>query len=149
MAQTPRHQDSDLISYSIFIDGTEMSEEKELLSAEITREVNKIPTAKIVIIDGDASKEEFEISEKDGYEPGTPIRIAAGYHQKLETIFEGVIVTHGAKVKESHGSELTIECIDKVAALAQKKKNEYFEDMTDSDIINKIIGNHSGKSCSI
>ncbi len=144
MAQTPRHKDSDLIGYSIFIDGKEMSEEKELLSAEITREVNKIPTAKIVIIDGDPSKEEFEISEKEGYEPGTPIRIAAGYHQKMETIFEGVIVTHGAKIKESHASELTIECIDKVATLAQKKKNEYFENMSDSDIINKILGNYSG-----
>jgi len=146
MAKTPRHKDTDLVTYAIFFGGKEMSEEKELLSAEITREVNKIPTAKIVIIDGDPSKEEFEISEKEGYEPGTEVRIAAGYHQKMETVFEGVIVTHGTKIKESHSSELTIECIDKTAALAQKKKNEYFENMTDSDIINKIIGNYSGIS---
>lgn len=144
MAKSPRDLNGKLVSCAVFINGQELSGDVELMSLEVTRELNKIPTAKVVLIDGSSAKEEFTISESNDYVPGADIKITAGYQQDNKTIFEGVIVGHNPKVKSSSSSELVIDCIDKAGTLTQKKKNNYFEDMTDSDIINKILGEYSG-----
>ena len=56
--------------------------------------VNRIPTAQLLLIDGDAPKRDFELSNTDLLVPGAEIEINAGYHSDEETIFKGVVIKH-------------------------------------------------------
>jgi len=62
-------QYTDLATYKIFFDGTKIDPKYEILSIVVDKEIGRIPTARIVIADGDAAKEKFEIdiSEKTVY----------------------------------------------------------------------------------
>ena len=79
----------DLITFSVLTEGQELSKAYEVKSIAVTKEVNKVPTAKIVLIDGEASSREFKLSNEDLFIPGKKIEIKAGYHSDEETIFKG------------------------------------------------------------
>ena len=66
-------------TFAILSAGTAVSREYHVLSIVINKEVNRIPSATIILLDGEASKQSFEISNKADFEPGKEIEIKAGY----------------------------------------------------------------------
>jgi hypothetical protein len=51
----------------------------QLTSIHICKEINKIPFAKLVILDGDPAAMDFPISDEDTLAPGQSIEIDLGY----------------------------------------------------------------------
>ena len=51
----PNPSQHDTISYEISLGGSKMDSSYEILSISIDKEVNRIPTAKILLKDGDAA----------------------------------------------------------------------------------------------
>ena len=141
MADSPLKQKGDLISFSILVNGSEIPGTMNPTEVEVRKEINKIPTATVVILDGNPHDVNFENSE-GGFKPGDEIKITAGYHQEEETIFEGLIVDHGVAIPDDSLPELTLKCVDKAAAMTVEKKNRYFPDSTDSDALTKVLGDH-------
>lgn len=135
--------DIDLLSVTVVIDGTELPGTANLVEVEVKKEINKIPTATVVILDGSPHEVEFqEADEKTIYKPGSTIKISAGYHQKVETIFEGIILSHNGRIKGDDISEVVLKCVDKAAKMTVLKKNRYFPESKDVDVIGKIIGEY-------
>lgn len=133
---------ADLITFKILTDGKELSKIYEVKSISVTKEVNKIPTAKIILLDGDASKRDFELSNEDFLIPGKEIEITAGYHSDEETIFKGIIIKHNLKIR-ANSTQLIIECKDEAVKMTIGNKSNYFYKSKDSDIIKELIGNYS------
>ena len=52
-----------------------MNPDYQLLSIDVVNEVNRIPYAQIILLDGDAAKQEFAISNEAFFEPGKEIEI--------------------------------------------------------------------------
>ena len=50
---------TDLVSFSILLDGNEMDMSYQVLSIQVEHEFNRIPQARIVISDGDPANQEF------------------------------------------------------------------------------------------
>lgn len=146
MANSPLSQKTDLVSYSVMLDGQEVPGTLFVISIEVKKEINKIPTANVVILDGNRSESDFEHSSSDLFKPGKKIKISAGYHQQEETIFEGLIVSHGIRINEDSLPELSVKCVDAAASMTVQRKNRYFVDAKDSDVITKVLGDHSGVS---
>lgn len=142
MADSPLKQKIDLPSIGITVDGTELPGSYEVTEIEIEKDLNKIPTARVVILDGDPSKQSFEISESGPFKPGAEIVINLGYHQENEQAFKGVVVSHALKVRTKNISELIVDCVDKAKSLTMSKNSKFFPEMTDSDIISQILGEH-------
>ncbi|MBL4605335.1 MAG: type VI secretion system tip protein VgrG [Flavobacteriaceae bacterium] len=132
---------ADLITFKVLIEGKELSKIYEVKSIAVTKEVNKIPTAKIVLIDGEASKREFKLSNEEFLIPGKKIEITAGYHSDEDTIFKGVIIKHTLKVREN-SSQLIIECKDEAVKMTVGRKSSYFYESKDSEIIEELISKH-------
>lgn len=133
---------ADLITFKILTDGQELSKIYEVKSIAVSKEVNKIPTAKIVLLDGDASKRDFELSNEDFLIPGKEIEITAGYHLDEETIFKGIIIKHNLKIR-ANSTQLIIECKDEAVKMTLGNKSKYFYKSKDSDIIKELIGTYS------
>ena len=130
---------SGLVTFTIKIEGTAIAQTNGILSIVVSKEINKISSASLVIQDGSASKQDFEASNQDIFIPGKEIEISAGYRSVEEPIFKGIIIRHGIKIKSNGGSMLILECKDKAVKLTIGPKNKYFIDKTDSDAIGEII----------
>jgi Rhs element Vgr protein len=144
MATSPLSQETDLVSFSIMVDGQEIPGYLVAIGIEVKKEINKIPTASVVILDGNRAERDFKHSAEDLFKPGKKLKISAGYHQKEETIFEGLIVGHGIRIPEDGNPELCVKAVDAAASMTVQKKNRYFVDAKDSDAIAKVFGDHGG-----
>ncbi|MBU3660682.1 MAG: type VI secretion system tip protein VgrG [Flavobacteriales bacterium] len=135
-------KESDLVTYKILVEGTEIPLTYQIFSIVVTKEVNRLPTATIVIIDGDASKADFPVSNEDYLIPGKKIEITAGYHSDEATIFKGIVIKNSIKVR-TNTSFLTIECRDEAVKMTIGRKSKYFYDSKDSVVFKDIIDLYS------
>lgn len=133
---------ADLITHKILIEGEELSKIYQVKSIVISKEVNRIPTAQIVFIDGEASKRDFNLSNQELLIPGKTIEITAGYHGDEEIIFKGIIIKHNLKIREN-SSQLIVECKDEAVKMTIGRKSKYYYDSKDSVIFEELIGSYS------
>ncbi|MEN8115389.1 MAG: type VI secretion system tip protein VgrG [Bacteroidota bacterium] len=129
---------ADLITFKILVEGEELSSAYQVLNIVVEKEINRIPWAKIVLLDGDPSEQDFALSNQDYFIPGKEIEIKAGYHSDEETIFKGIVIKHNLKIRPGK-SELIVDCKDKTVKLSVGCKSKYFYESTDSDILEEII----------
>ncbi len=132
---------SDLVTFKVLIGGEELSKVYQVKSIMVQKEVNRIPIAQIVLVDGDPSARDFGLSNEELLIPGAEIEITAGYHSDEETIFKGIVIKHNLKIR-SHTSQLIIECKDESVKLTIGKKSKYFYESTDSEIFEEIISSY-------
>ena len=126
-----------MLSQKILIGGSAISNDIGVFTITVAKQFNKIATARIVLLDGNAADREFALSNEDLFVPGSEIEIQLGYHQLFETVFKGVITKHALKAKQN-SSFLYLEAKDKSVALTLRKKNNYFFDQKDSDVIDQL-----------
>jgi Rhs element Vgr protein len=138
-----------VVKLTISCNGTELDDTIAIVSVTVNKAINKIPTARIVLLDGDMPNKDFPLSNKDDLKPGAEITINAGYGQTGETIFEGVVVKHSIKITGDNYARLVIECRDKAVGMTIGRKNANYVDSKDSDIITTLIGNHSDLSADV
>ncbi len=136
---------ADLVTFKVLIDGTELSASVNVLNISVEKEINRMPSAKLVITDGDPASQEFSVSNESTLIPGKEIEIKAGYHSDEETIFKGVIIKHSLKIRPQY-SLLVVECRDKALKLTSGRKSKYFTDSKDSEIIDEIIASYGLES---
>ncbi len=132
---------ADRITFKIRIDGTELPTTVQVMNISVEKEINRIPTAKVIFADGDPASQDFALSSGDQLIPGKEIEIDAGYHSDNETIFKGIIIKHSLKIRAGH-SLLIVECKDKAVKLTAGRKSKYFADSKDSDAMEEIIGTY-------
>lgn len=140
MLSFPSNKANDLTQFKVFSDGTELSGEFPVLSLTIVKSINKIPTAEIIILDGELSREDFPLSNKDELIPGKEIEIQMGYRDELTSVFKGIIIKQGIKSQHGASALLCIEAKDESIKMTIGRQNKYFTEVSDSDIIEEVIG---------
>lgn len=134
-------QSADLITHKVLIEGEELSGVHQVKSITVTKEANRIPTARIVLIDGEAATRDFALSNEDLFVPGKEIEITAGYHSDEATIFKGIVIKHNLKIREN-SSQLIIECKDEAVKMTIGRKSRYHYDASDSDIFEQLLSDY-------
>lgn len=134
-------QSVDRVTHKILIDGSEIPGTYQVKSIQVTKEVNRIPTARLVILDGDAAERDFKVSNSDHFVPGKEIEITVGYHSDDETIFKGVVIRQNLKIRNNQ-SILIVESRDMAVKMTLRRKSKYFYELSDSDILEELISNH-------
>src|SRR5688500_1919461 len=109
-------QPKTVVTSTILSAGTAVPETINVLSIIVSKEVNRIPSATLVIADGDPAAQSFDNSNKAEFEPGKEIEIKLGYRSSEETVFKGIVVKHSIKTRKKN-SLLIIECKDKAAKM--------------------------------
>jgi len=131
---------TDVVSQTVLINGTALSGEVLLSQILINKTFNKISSAKLVFFDGSASDADFPLSDDDNYKPGNQIEVQLGYHGQTDTVFKGIIVKHGIKVKQNGASTLMIEAKDQAITLIANRNSAYYTNQKDSDVITTLAG---------
>ncbi|HDO28211.1 MAG TPA: type VI secretion system tip protein VgrG [Bacteroidetes bacterium] len=138
----PTQAETDLPTFTILSNGQEIGGEIGVESIMVSKSVNRIPTARLLLLDGSVPKEDFELSSGDLFVPGNEIEIKAGYHSNEDTIFKGIITKQSIQAKKGSPGRLIIEMKDEAVKMTIGRRNKYFEEQTDSDIIEGIIGDY-------
>ena len=138
----PIQGDPDLSTFTILIDGEELGGNYGIEAIYISKAVNKIPKAQFALFDGSVSEENFELSSGEVFLPGNEVEIKGGYNNEEDTIFKGIILKHSIEAKRNGPSRLIIDLRDVAVKTTIGRKSKYFEEQTDSEIIEEILGNY-------
>ncbi len=131
------------VTFTVEVDGQAVATTLQITSVVVNRQVNRIPWARLNIIDGETNRSDFEISNADTFVPGKVLTIKAGDSGDEEQIFKGVITSHRLKVRSDGQSQLLVEARDAAFKLTLNPVNALFEEVTDGDIIEEILGTYS------
>ena len=127
--------------FTVKVDGQAVERIHQLLSVTITKVADKISVARLVYLDGSASNGFFPASNSELFIPGKEIEILAGTTNDPVSLFKGIVTGQSIKVRDNAAPQLIVECKHKVIGLTIGRKNAYFFDQTDSDILTTILGN--------
>ena len=119
----PNESRHDVVSFNILVEGNAIENDFEVLNVTVSQEVNLIPTARIVLRDGDMASETFATSEADVFAPGKHIEIKLGRDQHNASVFKGIIVRQSLKARQGGDTALTLECKDETVKLTIGRKN--------------------------
>lgn len=140
----PKPASPGVVTATVLVDDQALPGRVAVRSIVVNREVNRIPSATLTVIDGVPALQTFSVSSEDFFVPGNKIEIKLGYSSEEETVFKGIIVKHSIKIR-SASSWLIVECRDEAAKMTVGRKSRYYTDKKDSDIIEEIIGQHGLK----
>ncbi len=149
MANSPALDAEGVVRVSLFSEGAALSESVQFVSVTVNRAINRVPTARLVILDGDMPDKTFPISDTNDFKPGAAIKISAGYGDGEDTIFEGIVIKHAVQISGQNESRLVIECRDKAVKMTVGRKNANYVDKKDSDIISTLVGNAAGLTADV
>src|SRR4051812_27406824 len=105
----PTEQNPGVVTFDLWVEGKEISNNYQLINIALHNEINKIPTASLVILNGESNDETFAISDSGDFLPGKKIEVRLGYDNDNKTVFKGIIITNTLKVN-INGSQLMVEC---------------------------------------
>ena len=140
----PNDSQHDVATYTIMVNGTAVPADYQILSITITKEINRIPLARILLRDGEAPDKTFAISDQDLFIPGKSIIIRIGRDGDNQQVFKGIITRHAIRIKENGNGELHIECRDEAVRMTLGRHSRYFEQVKDSEVFDDLIGKYSG-----
>lgn len=135
----PSGKPADLPTCTILSEGKELPDRYHLFSVTVSKQLNRISWAKLVLRDGSPSEEDFPLSNTDLFRPGAEIEVKMGYHSDESTVFRGVVIKHGIEAREDRPSLLTVECKDSAVRTTAGRKNRYYTEMTDSEVIEEVL----------
>lgn len=138
-------QDQGVINYAIQINGEPIPTVIGLYELSVCKEVNRIPTAKITIIDGEVARQDFEISNQEWFIPGNEVSIYLGYLNSERLIFKGSIITHEITISQEY-SFLEISCRDIAYQMTLIRGGRYFDNLTDSELIKSLLSDYFEES---
>jgi Rhs element Vgr protein len=125
--------------FIVKVNGTAVGREHQLLALTITKSANRISSARLVYLDGAASSGDFPLSNTDTFIPGREIEILAGEANDAASLFRGLVIRQSLKVRDHTAPQLIVECRHKAVKLTVGRRNAYFFDQTDSDIIQALL----------
>ena len=105
----------------------------------MVKTVNRISSARLVYLDGAAASSDFPLSNAATLIPGKDVEVLAGAGQSPVSLFKGVVIQQALKVRDHTAPQLIVHCRHKAAKLTVGRKNAYFMDQKDSDIISSLI----------
>ncbi|PIF29795.1 Rhs element Vgr protein [Flavobacterium sp. 9] len=138
-----------IATFTVKVSGTVIPDELSVLSVHIEKKVNRISSAKITILDGEANTGKFDASSSAIFAPGAQISIEAGYDNNNVVVFSGLITSQTIRIDNLVGSALEVECRDNAIKMIVGRKSLTYSKQKDSAIISSIIGNYSGLSSDI
>jgi len=138
----PTSKPTDLATFTVKIDTKAIPRSVTVLAVVIRKQINRIPSAKITIADGDPASATFEQSEGKLFRPGSKVEISVGYHNKEVTVFKGLLTGQKIKIRRDGSAHLMVDARDPAFKMTAIPKFRLFTESKDSVIVDDILGEH-------
>jgi Rhs element Vgr protein len=138
-APSPVELATSIVGFTVTANGQALPPSVQVKAIDVWTGVNKLPKARLVISDGSAADQDFPISDSASLIPGATLQIALGYSGSETTVFTGVVYRQGLDVSVNGPSRLIVEATDKAKVMTLARRNQIFQNMTDSAVCAKLI----------
>lgn len=145
-APSPQANAEGALRITVTFDGAGVSAVCQLVSVTVRRAINQVPSATLVLLDGDMPGQSMPQSDGATFLPGAKVEIKAGYGDTEQSIFKGIVVRHGVSIDAKSGARLTLECRDEAVKMTVGRRSMQWVEHTDSDILESLIGTHGLQS---
>lgn len=142
MPTSPFEAGRGLVRFSVKSNGEDVTQRLPLVSMTVQRAANRVPSARLVLRDGDMPHQAFPLCDDTLFKPGAVLSLSAGYEKQLAPIFEGVVTSQGLRIDDGNRTCLVVECRDKAVAMTVGRRNANHLDQTDSAVIQSLIGRY-------
>ena len=139
MIPSPLLASGSLTTFSIKVEGQEIPSTFQVQAIDAFIAVNRLPKARLILLDGSPSTGDFAISNLSIFLPGNKVVIAAGYNSLNTDIFTGIVVKQGLEITQTQQSQLIVELTDQAMAMTLERKNAVFGNSTDSALMTTLI----------
>ena len=128
MADSPNSNMGRLVTFTIYSNGSKVSDTYQFRSIEVHREINRIGSALLKVIAGDMPHANIPESESDDFKPGQQIKIELGYEGINQQVFEGIVVSQKISIPgtDNLSPVLVVECRDEAIKATVARKNKVF-----------------------
>ena len=133
-----------VFTVTILSNGQKIDATFVLIEVDIIHEVNKIPYAELVFEDGDASSQEFIISNSDFFLPGKEIEISIRYENEGAedtSLFKGVVIKQAIEADNNYSS-LRISLKDKVQKATRNRHSNIYQNLTDTTVATNLLDSY-------
>lgn len=132
------------VTVTITCDGRKLADTAQLLSVDIRRELNRVPSAVLSFMDGDIATREYPLSDSGVFEPGKQVKIQARHDDQPEpgpdtVLFAGRVVRQSIE-SNARGTHLRVELRDAAVALTQPRRSRVLKNKRDSEVISSLLG---------
>ena len=142
MPSSPLNASDGVLRSSVKSAGQPIPNGIEIISLHISRSVGTVPTARLVVADGDMPSGAWPVADGKTFEPGSLISIAAGYGEDEQVVFEGIVVKLGTRIGSANDSRLVIDCCHRAKQMTIGHRNANHANRTDGEIIEDIVRSH-------
>src|SRR5512138_1241719 len=125
--------------FTVKVGGQAIARGEHLAGVYIAKAVNRISSARLVYLDGSAAAGDFPLSNAASFVPGAEVEVLAGDGSSAVSLFKGIVVRQGIKVRDRSAPQLVVECRHKAAKLAVGEKNAFYAQQKDSDIVSALL----------
>lgn len=133
-----------VVTVLISIDGSPLDNGAEITQVDIYREIGKIATAELVMLDGNPASRHFALSEGPELVPGKEVEITLrfeGNPDSEQLAFKGLITRHSIEASRQ-GGKITLTLKDAAIKMTLPRKQAVFAEMTDSDLFSQMISDN-------
>lgn len=124
---------------TITSEGETLDPAVEVSSIEIRKALDRIPEARLVLLDGSVARREFALSNTAFFEPGRQVQIEVRYEGEVdELLFEGLVVRHAVEAR-GDGTELRVELKGAAVALTRGRKCLVHREQRDDEVARRLI----------
>ena len=128
-----------VVTPTLLSEGKELDAALSILSIDVRRELNRIPCAELQLVDGDAARRKFALSDGGHFEPGKRIEIKLRYEGGADhSVFTGV-TTRQCVEANGDGSVLVVDMKDAAIRLTGPRRSAVFREKSDADVIRGLV----------
>ncbi len=125
--------------FTVKVNGVAVGREHQLLAATVVKAVNRIAWARLAYLDGAAATADFPLANTDTFAPGAAVEVLAGPGREPASLFTGIVLRQGVRVRDQAAPQLVVECRHKASVLAVGRRNACYVDQKDSDVIADLL----------
>jgi len=128
-----------VVTVKVMVDDVAIPGNYQVHAIMIDKSINRIPTAVLTIVDGNAASENFAVSSSSTFVPGKSLVVEAGYDNRNAKVFSGIITSQSIRAQLGSGPLLDVECRDQALAMAIGRKSAAWSETRDSTVISNLI----------
>lgn len=129
-----------LTTFTVRSNGVPLPGTFRIVAIDIRRELDRVPTAQLIVQDGDAAAQTFSVSEGAELAPGAAIEIDAGYDREEELLFKGIVTRQRIEAGRRGATLLHVDVRHAVSAATAGRRSRTFTDSSDADVIADLLG---------
>lgn len=138
MSSSPVINNQGLVNVSVKIGGSPVDANIIVAGVIVEYEVNRIPSARLRLLDGDIATKKFTLTENSDIAPGSDIEILAGYGTTSQSIFKGIITGFQLSLEKGGRTVLELDCRDKAIKMTGSRKSAYYLAKKDSEVLQQL-----------